>query len=47
MLNLAKEKIKTPEGRTEFEPVAKANGFQTLEEYIAKTEQDLKNQGLL
>ena len=28
-LNLAKEKIKTPEGRAEIEPVAKANGFQT------------------
>ncbi len=47
MLHTFKDMLKTPEGRAQLEPVAKANGFQTPEEFIAKMEKDLRDQGLL
>jgi len=47
MLNAFKERIKTPEGRPIVEAIAKANGCQTPEDYIAKMEEALKNKGLL
>ncbi len=47
ILGAFKEKIKTPEGRAQIESAAKANGFQTPEEFIAKMEKDLRDQGLL
>jgi len=46
MFSGLKESLSTPDGRAMIEQVAKAQGFQTPEEYIASVEETLKKQGL-
>lgn len=41
-----KESLKTPEGRAMVEPYAKAQGFNTVEEYITNMEEVIKKQKL-
>jgi len=45
-LNALKESLKTPEGRAMVDPYAKAQGFNTPEEYVANVEEIIKKQQL-